>query len=153
MTTWALIELIKDKALFAALRAEVSTALDPSSSDRRKFDVHKLRDLPLLQSIYVESLRMHVATALTRELKQDETLGGYSLKKGHLVQLPTIISHFDESIWSVPGHPASEFWAERHITYGKSVDEHGKEITIPQFSMVGRSGGFFPYGKFACLPQ
>jgi cytochrome P450 len=143
-----LIEIIKDKALFQAVRAEASKALD-SSSKERKLDPKKLRELPLLQSIYTEALRMHVAINITRAIEQDMILDGYTLRKGYLVQTPSIISHFDEDIWSDPGHPAKEFWAERHITHVEKVDESGNKTTIPQFSISGRSGGFFPFGKLA----
>lgn len=151
VTGWALIEIIKDKSLFQAIRAEASTALDPSSKER-KLDTKKLRELPLLQSVYTETLRMHVAINITRAIEQDMSLDGYTLKKGYLVQTPSILSHFDEDIWSDPGHPANEFWAERHITYVEKVDESGNKTTVPQFSITGRSGGFFPFGKLRSKP-
>ena len=145
MTCWALIELIKDKSLFAALRAEVSTALDQSSK-KSKLDVGKLSELPLLQSVYTETLRMHVAVNITRQITEEMVLDGYRLKKGYLVQTPSSLSHFDEDIWSEPEHPASEFWAERHITYVDGVDESGGKTKVRQFSLAGRAGGFFPFG-------
>ena len=89
---------------------------------------------------------MHVSINITREVTQDMLLNGYSLKKGYLVQTPSLVAHFDESIWAAHGHPASEFWAARHIAYVEKTDETGKTVRIPEFSMAGRSGGFFPYG-------
>jgi cytochrome P450 len=145
VTCWALIELIKDKSLFSALRAEVSTALDRSSKEK-KLDVRKLAELPLLQSVYVETMRMHVAVNITRQITEEMVLDGYTLKKGYLVQTPSSLSHFDESIWSEPGHPASEFWAERHITYSETTDALGNRTRVRQFSLGKRAGGFFPFG-------
>jgi cytochrome P450 len=140
VTGWAMIEIIKDKALLQAIRAEVSPAFSNS-----KIDIKKLTELPLLQSVYTESLRMHVSINITREIEEDMTLDGYALKKGYLVQTPSLLSHYDENIWSVPGHPASEFWAERHITHVE-IPDGTKTKSTPQFSMAGRSGGFFPFG-------
>ena len=137
-----MIELIKDKSLFAAIRAEVSTALGADG----KLDVKKVSELPLLQSVYVETLRLHVAVNVTRQITEEMILDGYTLKKGYLAQTPSLISHLDESVWSEPGHPASEFWAERHISYVKKVDALGKEIRERQFSLAGRAGSFFPFG-------
>jgi cytochrome P450 len=90
---------------------------------------------------------MHVAINIVRNIEEDMTLDGYTLKKGYLVNTPSLLSHFDGSIWSDPGHPTNEFWAERHITYIEKVDESGNKITVPQFSITGRLGGFFPFGK------
>jgi len=90
---------------------------------------------------------MHVAINIVRNIEEDMTLDGYTLKKGYLVNTPSLLSHFDDSIWSDPGHPTNEFWAERHITSIEKVDESGNKITVPQFSITGRLGGFFPFGK------
>jgi cytochrome P450 len=86
-TCWALIELIKDKSLFAAIRAEITTALDVNG----KLDVKKLAELPLLQSVYVETLRLHVAVNITRQITDEMVLDGYTLKKDYLVQTPSLI--------------------------------------------------------------
>ncbi|KAE9363129.1 cytochrome P450 [Stipitochalara longipes BDJ] len=142
VTCWALIELIKDKSLFTAVRAEVSTALDIEG----KLDVKKVAELPLLQSVFFETLRLHIAVNITRQVTEEMVLDGYTLKKGHLVQTPSLISHLDESTWSDPGHPASEFWAERHITYVDRDDGSGNKIRDRQFSLAGRAGNFFPFG-------
>jgi cytochrome P450 len=151
ITCWALIEIIKNKSLFQAIRAEASIAWD-SSSTGRKLNVKKLRELPLLQSVYTETLRMHVAINIVRNIEQDMILDGYALKKGYLVSTPARLSHFDDRIWSDADHPASEFWAERHITHVEKLDASGNKTTVPQFSIAGRSGGFFPFGKLTFEP-
>src|SRR6187402_701233 len=148
-----MIEIIKDKTLFKAVRAAASTALISEPGSPQKIDLAKLAEIPLLQSIYTEILRMHVAINITRSIEKDMSLDGYALKKGYLVQTPSYIGHFDESIWSEPEHPASEFWAERHILYDDEKDELGNIISVPRFSMAGKTGGYFPYGGFFHISQ
>jgi cytochrome P450 len=139
---WCLIELIKDPALFAAVREEVDTAFDiDSTSGFRRVDLKKLADLPLLQSIYSEALRVHVSIAITREVIEDVILDEYILKKGYLVQAPGMIAHLDQPTWGVEGHPASEFWAERHITYVDEVDSSGNSRRVKKFSLANKAGG------------
>lgn len=46
-----------------------------------------------------------------------------------------------------PGHPASEFWAARHIRDSWTADGDEGHATKPQeFSLAGRTGSFIPYG-------
>lgn len=147
-TAWAVMEVIKDRSLFQAVREEVdSVSVTDPKTGKPTFDVAKLVTLPLLQSIYVETLRMHVSINITREVMEPTELGGYHLSKGSLVQAPTQIGHREESVWGVEGHPASEFWAERHIKYVEKQDEDGKPQNVKEFSMTGRPSDFFPYGK------
>jgi len=54
---WFLIEIIKDPSLFEAVREEIVTTYVTDPRTRaRSIDSQKLVSLPLLQSIYVESL-------------------------------------------------------------------------------------------------
>ncbi|KAK9417351.1 putative cytochrome p450 family protein [Seiridium unicorne] len=112
------MEIPRDPELFHALRQEVQGALvlDPSTGGRAR-----LLTLPLLQSVYVECLRLHRSSNTVRE-----------------------IAHHDEAVWGVPEHPASEFWAHRHIKYVESTDEAGNSQRKPEFSMAGRPSSFFP---------
>lgn len=136
------MEIIRNRDLFHAIRNEASSAFTNG-----ELNIRKVVELPLLQSVYHECLRMHVAVNITRIVEEDMSLDGHTLKKGYLVQTPSWISHHDEGIWCAPDHPATEFWAERHLKYVESTDESGNKITITQFSMEGRLGGFFPFGQ------
>ncbi|KAK1991888.1 cytochrome P450 [Colletotrichum falcatum] len=145
--TWAIMEVVKDPSLFKAVREEVQEALvtDPGTG-KPTLDVAKLVTLPLLQSVFVETLRMHVSINITREVLEPMELDGYFLKKGSLVQAPTQIGHLSEDVWGAEGHPASEFWAERHVRYVEKVDEAGNTKKVKEFSMAGRPSDFFPFG-------
>lgn len=139
---WIILEIIKDLDLFKAVREEVNAActIDASTS---KVTLHadKVTRLPLLQSIFTEVLRLHVNFNLMRSVNEPVQFDGIILPKGSLVQAPMKVAHFDNDVWGRPEHPASEFWAERHIEI-----KDGKRI----FRMAGRPSAYFPFGK--CIP-
>jgi len=136
------MEIIKDPLLFRQVHGEVTSVCVVDEQGNSSIEVGRLMSLPLLQSIYAEVLRLHVSINVTRELTGNITLGGYSLEKGSVIQAATEICHHDEAIWGVPGHPASEFWAERHIKLVQEPDGQWKR----QFAMSKKPGEFFPFG-------
>lgn len=144
-----MMELIRDPKLFKEVRDEIKTTLvtDPET-ENSSFDVSQLLTLPLLQSVYSETLRLHVSINITREVLEPMDWDGYTLPKGSLIQAPTRIGLQDETVWGVEGHPASEFWAERHIRYSQRVDGLGETQKVREFCMSGRPSDFFPYGKW-----
>ena len=149
--TWALFELVKDPSLWEAIRAEAEPCfeVDPVTGERT-LDIPRLLALPLLQSVYIETLRCHVAVNVTREvIAETTTMAGYQLRKHSLIQAPTQFAHFDEKAWGVAGHPASEFYAARNINY--SAEANG-EKTKPEFVMRARPNEFFPYGTRPASP-
>ncbi|KAK2007308.1 cytochrome P450 [Colletotrichum eremochloae] len=148
VTTWALMEALQDPSLLEALRDEaLQTIIKDPATGERSFDTAKLISMPLMQSVYTECMRLHVSIAITREVAQPTKLQGYRLDKGSIVQALTNLMHLDEQIWSQEGHPASEFWAERHIKHVKKVDEStGAVSTERQFVMGAKPSEFFPYG-------
>lgn len=139
---------IQDPVLFEALRKEaLSVYEDDPLTGERHVNTQKLINLPLMQSVYVEAMRVHVSFNVTRQASQPLAIGGYAIEKGALVQACSKIAHFEESTWGVEGHPASEFWAWRHIKSVASVDSAtGKAVHQDQFAMKGRPSSFFPYG-------
>ena len=152
ITTWAVMELAKDPILFKAVREEFKTVLKVDTiTGRRYVDKRALFSLPLLQSVYTEVLRLHVSINVTREVVGPLTMEGLSLEKGSMVQAPSEIAHREEGIWSAPGHPASEFWAERHVKHVDEATNAGEGGPVPQFSLAGRSNDFFPYGALKKL--
>lgn len=141
------MEVAKDPILFDAVRKEALSAyVTNPETGQRILDIPKLLALPLLQSVYAESLRLHVSINVTREIITPVTLNGHQLQKGALIQAPTELAHYDESVWSTDGHPASEFWGARFVTYVETRTEDGCVEKVPQFNIAGRSGQWFPYG-------
>ena len=147
--TWCLIEIVQDPALFKALRAEVQHVLevDPRTG-KRTLDYSKLANLPLLASVYAESMRLHVSVNITRLVEQDMKFDGFKLKKGALVQSPSGLGHLEHAHWSKPNHPAEQFWAERFIVHEEVKDNAGNTKTVPKFSASSHAGYFYPYGKY-----
>ncbi|KAI0015380.1 putative cytochrome P450 [Xylariomycetidae sp. FL0641] len=145
-TTWMLMEIIKDSKLLAEVRDEVASVVttDPQTG-KRTVDSQKVVTLPLLQSIFTETLRLRINFDITRDVNQDIELDGYRIDKGSMLQAPVMVAHYDEAVWGKEGHPASEFWAHRHIKY---VDEKkGSNQGRPAiYAMAGRPASFFPFG-------
>ncbi|KAI0105077.1 cytochrome P450 [Nemania sp. FL0031] len=147
ITAWAMIELVKDPSLLAAIKEEVLSVavLEPTGGCR--FDADALTKLPLLQSLYIEIMRMHVSFNATRKAVNSFTIDGCLIEKGALVQTCSQIAHFEEDIWSTMAHPASEFWAWRHVGFSDGVtDKIGEVPKNAKFAMRGRPSSFFPYG-------
>lgn len=124
-----------------------ATSNNHQGSKSSVLDLKKLTSLSLLQSIYVETLRVHLSMNIMREVMEPTTIDGYNLRPGALCFLPMEVAHRDET-WAIDGHPASEFWAERHVKTEEEVGRSGKTMRKPVFHLAaGVSGAFFPYGK------
>lgn len=149
-----MIELIKDRDLFEAVRSEAMSAyVIDETTGTKGIDAQKLINLPLLQSLYIEIMRLHVSFNVTRKVMQPIQVDGYMIEKGALLQTCSQIAHFEDAVWATPEHPASEFWAWRHVQYVDARDESTGETTRqPQFAMKGRPSSFFPYGMSSIYP-
>lgn len=146
---WMIIELAKDTSLFQAVRQELATAYatEPETGTR-SIDTRKLVTLPLLQSVFTETLRLHMNFNIIRNVKEPVTMDGVNIGKGSMFQAPMLVAHYDEAVWGVAGHPASEFWAERHLRYTEDRDGFGHVNRERHFAMAGRPTSFFPFGMF-----
>ncbi|KAI1630814.1 cytochrome P450 [Biscogniauxia mediterranea] len=142
--TWIMIELFRDHNLFRAIKEEVSRA--DIADEAGNLNHEKVASLPLLQSVYTETLRLHVRVLITRISHEPVTIAGYNLPEGSIVQAPTEVCHRDESVWGVPGHPATEFWGYRHVREVETRDETGCSTKKLQFSLEGKAGSLFPFG-------
>lgn len=143
-----LFHIAEDPSLFQAVREEATQAIKVDlTTGARSIDLAKLLALPLIQSVYLEALRVYVSVTVTRETVNPIVLQGHKVPKGAFVQGMTGISHMEDEVWARDGHPASEFWAARHIAYKKRKSETGETKLVPEVSMEGRANAFFPYGK------
>ncbi|KAK1980437.1 cytochrome P450 [Colletotrichum cereale] len=133
MTAYMLIEMVRDPQLLRRVRAEVKPAMafDPKATPMFNIDMGELSALPLLNSLYNECLRLRSSIPISRRLRQDVEIDGYTLKKGNFILAPSWVSHVNEAVWTFPGHPAREFWAERFLQ--------------PQMRKV-KLGDYCPYG-------
>lgn len=149
------MHLVQDASLLAAVREEVISVLTTDDdTGQRRLDTQRLVNLPLMQSLYVETMRLHVSFNPMRKAVRPLIIQGYDIEKGALVQTCSRISHLEEEVWASEGHPASEFWAWRHVKTVQEMDERTGDMVLRQrFNMAGRPSSFFPYGVFSqtCL--
>ena len=149
MATWMLMELIRDPPLLQVVRAEMMQAFKVDDrTGQYRLNAQTLLSMPITQSVYTETLRMHISFNATREVMRDIWIGGYYVRKGSILQSPTQLAHYDEAVWGTVDHPAAEFWAARHLTYAETIDAMGNVTTKPQFSMHARPTSFFPFGEY-----
>lgn len=165
---WAVIHCYRDPELLSRVRAEVEKArID--SDQAPFFDVRKLTESPLLQSICSEILRLYVAAFIPRGSTHDDVtvLDNYKIPKGQFIAVDSYTAHRDTETWNTGrdegSHPLDTFWADRFIidekngldgplkpsTEGgcprKQVDSDDK-AACPRYSMEGLSGAWLPFG-------
>lgn len=168
---WFIIEFCRDALLLSRARAEVEAAsIQFPEIGMPEFDIGKLCNSPLLQSVYAETLRLRVALIVTRTPEREEFhLGDWVFPKGRVIALSSRSAAMNPEIWSVgtPGdsHPLDQFWADRFLVYPndpgsgpsrkdvpmirkvqRKSDTESKQETGPEFSMDGVAGGWIPYG-------
>ncbi|KAI1125425.1 cytochrome P450 [Nemania abortiva] len=155
--TWALMEVVRDHSLTKDLRKEILTAYDTDPDTKsRRLSISKLKSLPLLSSVYTELLRLKVSFNLMRDVRKPFVLDGHTVPPGAMLQVPTLVAHYDEDTWGVQGHTASEFWGYRHIKYTgeEKVDASATNTKSKgKFSLSGRGGTHICPGRFYAKQQ
>ncbi|KAK8086049.1 Cholesterol 7-alpha-monooxygenase [Apiospora phragmitis] len=130
MTAYMLFELVRDPALLQRVRTEIRAgAVFPHGVGAlHKVDIAALTRLPLLGSVYSECLRLRSSIPISRRLREDIVIDGYTLKKDSFLLAPSWLSHINEDVWTAPLAASSsatgskgripgaqEFWAERFL--------------------------------------
>ncbi|KAI9766225.1 MAG: hypothetical protein M1839_005001 [Geoglossum umbratile] len=140
-TGWMLIQILRNPDLYRRVREEIRAAdivATDESTGKTHVDLTKFDSLPLLLSVYMECLRLYMTIIVTRTLRTDLEIDGYTLRAGNNIITPSCLAHYSENAWSTPDHPASTFWAERFLHKAGETDE--KELSKKD------PGDFFPYG-------
>jgi cytochrome P450 len=150
---WVILEIVKDPSLLQAVREDLNTLCTTDPVTRTEsINIRKIPSLPLLQSIFVEVLRMRTNFNLMRQVNETIIIDGITLRPGSMLQAPMRVAHYEEAIWGREGHSADDFWAERHITYQPIEGPLTGEINQRRsFAMAGRPTSFFPFGIFFVL--
>ena len=87
--TWLLLELLRHPAIYERARAEAG----PGAADT-PVTLADLRDLPYLDALIKESLRLHPAVSfMMRGARQPFTVDGYAIPKGALILLIPAYTH------------------------------------------------------------
>ncbi|PGH00652.1 hypothetical protein AJ80_09142 [Polytolypa hystricis UAMH7299] len=143
MTAYMLIEMVRNPSLLQRIRSEVQTAMVPGkeSSSALAVDIEKLSSLPLLNSVYNECLRLRSSIPISRRLRVDVEIDGYTLKANNFILAPSWVSHINEDVWAHSGHPASEFWAERFL------EKKSRKVKLGDYCPYGGGNVICP-GRF-----
>ncbi|KAF4917555.1 25-hydroxycholesterol 7-alpha-hydroxylase [Colletotrichum viniferum] len=112
---WMILHTLSDKSLTYRMRHE------HSMDNLAHLDLPSLGSAPLLNSVYRETLRLHVAGATGRTSPQT---GFGSHQAGTVTMTASWLGGLDTTFWNegavvdgVPKHPVDTFWAERFLNY------------------------------------
>lgn len=89
---WMLSYIYSDADLLQALREEVAILGNP-------LDITKLHSCPLLISAFQETQRLKQHGNAVRFVTADTLLGGYLLKEGSIIQIPSAVLNTASSTW------------------------------------------------------
>uniref|UniRef100_A0A8D0GJK3 Cholesterol 7-alpha-monooxygenase n=1 Tax=Sphenodon punctatus TaxID=8508 RepID=A0A8D0GJK3_SPHPU len=145
-TFWSLFYLIKNPEAMKAAREEVQKTIENAgekiSLDDKPISLHRkqLDNMPVLDSIIKEAIRLSSASMTVRVAKEDFTLhldnGSYNIRKDDVVALYPQLLHFDPEIYTDP----------LTFKYDRYLDGNGEEKTT--FYHSGRKLRYYymPFG-------
>ena len=139
-----LAEIIRDSQLVIRIRRTVAKHRIESPHGTLDFDWASLCSEPLLQSVYAETLRLHVAIFILRSSdRKDVDIGGYQIPRSAAILVSGYHAQMAADDWVTKDDPdvkpVSEFWAERFL----QDSTPGGDVT---FSLKGRASTWLPYG-------
>lgn len=122
---WAISELLKKPDLFTKATDELDRVIGSTEWVTEK----DIQNLPFIQSIVKETMRMHpVAPMLVPRLaREDCKVAGYDVKKDTVVLLNVWSIGRDPKLWDVP----EEFCPERFM--GRDIDVKGQHFELLPF--------------------
>ncbi|KAF2115749.1 cytochrome P450 [Lophiotrema nucula] len=140
---WFLLETLQSNELFDDASKEV-TSVATSSGSSLHIDERNLLRLPLLQSIYAETLRKYVSVMMVRKTRQASRLGGYTVPIGKKVVICNYSEHMNEALWQPETgndlHPVGQFWGRRFLSYSKDAPN------TPTFATENLGRKWMPFG-------
>jgi hypothetical protein len=148
---WLLRRIFSRKDLLARLRNEVAPAFATGNSITTLEQVHHLlTSCPLLRAFYDETLRLHSSSSSNRVVVEETSVGGYTLKVGRAIILPSYAQHhlpeffgeaparFDPERFISPvlekGTPADARWCVRSEVACRSV--RGGSLRATRFFLM-----------------
>ncbi|XP_028626199.1 cholesterol 7-alpha-monooxygenase [Grammomys surdaster] len=150
-TFWSLFQMIRSPEAMKAASEEVNRALQSAGQELSSggnaicLDQVQLNDLPVLDSIIKEALRLSSASLNIRTAKEDFTLhledGSYNIRKDDIIALYPQLMHLDPEIYPDP----------LTFKYDRYLDESGKAKTT--FYRNGNKLKYFymPFGSGATM--
>ncbi|KAJ3562770.1 hypothetical protein NPX13_g8441 [Xylaria arbuscula] len=163
---YTVLHIFKDPELLQRIRAEVSERFNGEvPTPWHVKDLRIFHDMPLLESVYAETLRLYVKVwFMVSSAHTDVALGRWRLPRGDIGVINSDVSHMDESFWNTQEgrHPVDKFWAERFLVDPKdplsgpinpavrmqtaTATSLEAEKKTPYFSQAGLMGAWIPYG-------
>jgi cytochrome P450 len=141
---WYLFEALSSEGLLDETRNELARTLGgPNAIFDDMFEPAKLTNNDLLQSIYAETLRLHVITLIVRTAKKEHNIGKWLFAKDQGLIVSSHVEHLNAQWDSNDGqHPFTTFHPGRFLVQ----DQHTPGEQTPKFSMDGRQGQWIPFG-------
>ncbi|GFS33158.1 cytochrome P450, family 82, subfamily C, polypeptide 2 [Actinidia rufa] len=138
--TWALALLLNNKSILKKAQDE----LDLHVGRERQVEESDVKNLPYLQAIVKESLRLYPPAQLLppRETTEDCIVGGYHVPAGTRLFVNVWKLHRDPHVWPDP----MEFRPERFLTTHKDVDVRGKHFELMPFGSGRRACPAISFG-------
>ncbi|KAI1878967.1 hypothetical protein JX265_003144 [Neoarthrinium moseri] len=152
--SWAVYEIFRDPELLARVRAEVDACVLESADGCIRFDIGRLLQLPVLQAVYAETLRLRMHVYIIRMPDRvDMNIRGWIIPKQKFIVTPTTVAHMDSEVWNTGldnEHPVDQFWAGRFLKY-PPISNDGKigspdPASSATFSKKEYEGSWIPYG-------
>ncbi|GAB4826908.1 hypothetical protein Ancab_033787 [Ancistrocladus abbreviatus] len=131
--TWAVSLLLNHPQVLKAAQEE----LDAHVGKEKWVEESDIKNLPYLQSIVKETLRLYPPSPLTgaREAMEDCEISGYFVKKGTWLFVNLWKLHRDPRVWLDPG----QFRPERFSSEQANIDFRGQQFEFIPFSSGRRS--------------
>ncbi|XP_049400229.1 cytochrome P450 76A2 isoform X8 [Solanum stenotomum] len=135
---WALTELLRHPEAMAKVKTEISKVIGPN----KKFEESDIENLPYMQSVIKESLRLHppLPFLLPRATIQDTKFMGYDVPKGTRVLVNAWAIGRDPECWDDP----MSFKPERFL--GSKLDVKGQHYELIPFGAGRRMCVGLPLG-------
>ena len=139
-----LAEVMRDSQLLTRIKVTIAKHQIESPRGTINFDWASLCSEPLLQSVYAETLRLHVAIFILRSTdRKDVDIGGCRIPRSAAILVSGYNAQMAADDWVAKDDPhvkpVSEFWAERFLQ-GSTVKGD------PTFSLKDRGSTWLPYG-------
>ncbi|XP_054446128.1 cytochrome P450 7A1 [Pteronotus mesoamericanus] len=150
-TFWSLFQMMRSPEAMKAATEEVNKTLE-NAGQKLSFDNKhiclnqmQLNDMPVLDSIIKESLRLSSASLNIRTAKQDFTLhlqdGSYNIRKDDIIALYPQLMHLDPEIYPDP----------LTFKYDRYLDENGKTKTSFYSNGLKLKYYYMPFGSGATI--
>ncbi|KAL8894386.1 MAG: hypothetical protein Q9192_004361, partial [Flavoplaca navasiana] len=163
---WLIYQVLRHPNVPPHFRAEIEKAEKQSPPDTVLvgYDIAELCRSPLLQSIYAETLRLHVSNIILRSPVEDFKIRNWRISPGEIIAIMCYPLHHDRKVYDTgtpdDPRPLDDFWADRFLVPKVATDQTGASATLlpatsasqppidspHKFSLKGLEGSWVPYG-------